>query len=68
MPRPRCYLMLIFVRGANCSCLLSCFDDWRCSKFLVGGLYMWIELEVEHGSTISFCNGSQSGQTAGDCF
>ena len=29
---------------------------------------MWIELEVQHGSTISFRNGSQSGQTLGDCF
>ena len=61
MPRPRCYLMFIFVRGANCSCLLFCFDVRRCSKFFVGGLYMWIELEMWHGSTISFCHGSQSG-------
>ena len=68
MPRARCYFMFIFVRGANCCCLLFCFDVRRCSKFFVGGLYMWIELEMWHGSPISFCHGSQSGQTQGDCF
>ena len=68
MPCPRSYLMFIYVRGADCSCPLFYFDVRRCSKFFVGGLYMWIKLEVQHGCTISFCHESQSGQTQGDCF